>query len=104
MPEGIAPEQPRWYTSPRDFEVPVEQFQRGPFAEEVAILVRLDGDTKTAIVPASAVDEEKKVVKASIVGEIGDFILVSLPPSSMGRTTLQMSRAIFEDMVAKHES
>ncbi|MBI4201293.1 MAG: hypothetical protein HY531_03265 [Chloroflexi bacterium] len=83
-----APEQPRWYRTPEEFDLPIEAIEKGPFAEEVAISVRINGGVKSAFVPASAVDQKKKTVKAAKVGEIGSFVLVSLPPGSMGRTTL----------------
>lgn len=94
----IGPEQPRWNTSRTVIDIPVEEIQRGPFSEEIGIRIRLDGTTKTAIVPTEAVDEENKVVRGTVIGylENGKVILIALPPSSMGRTILQIKREVLE--------
>ena len=96
------PEQPRWYRSPSDVAVPIESIVRVPNLEEVAIRIKLDGITKTATVPSEIVDEEKMVVRGTLIGEIGqgDVVLISLPPSSMGGTILQLKRDLLPQLVS----
>lgn len=96
------PEQPRWYRSPSEVLVPIDRIIRVPNLEEVAIRIRLDGITKTATVPSDVVNEEKMVVMGTLIGEIGqgDVVLISLPPSSMGGTILELKRELLPELVS----
>ena len=85
MQPGMAPELPRWYREPREVAVRIEKIEKGPFPEEVAISVRLNGESQTALVPAATIDENKKTVTALLIGEYANYALVALPASSMGR-------------------
>lgn len=98
MPEQMAPRQPSWYASPEEIDVKVQEIEQGPFPEEIAILVNVVGGSKTALVPASAVDLDKKTVTGLIIGEIAGMVLVALPPSSMGKTILQMSQDSIKEL------
>lgn len=98
IPEQMSPEQPRWYATPKKVDVRVERIERGPFPEEVAVLVLLNGGSKTALVPTAAVDEARKTVQALATGEIGDYVLVALPPGSLGRTVLQISKEMLREL------
>ena len=98
MPEQMSPEQPRWYATPQEVDVPVERIERGPFPEEVAVRVWLNGGSKTALVPTLAVNEARKTVKATATGEIGDYVLVALPPGSLGQTILKMSKQMLGEL------
>ena len=102
MTGQTGPQGPRWYTLPSEVDVPVEEIVVGPYSEELGVRIKIDGFTKEAVVPAGAVDREKKVVRGTIIGEAqeGNVILVVLPPSSMGRTILEMKREILERLVA----
>jgi hypothetical protein len=99
MEEPTTPVQPHWYRSPQPVEVKVEKAAVDPFGEEVAVVVRLNGSTKSAIVPASAYDLERRIVHGVAIGEVGGSVLVSLPPSTMGKTTLRISKANIAGMV-----
>ena len=102
MQPELTPEQPRWYLSPREVVLKLEVIKKGPFEEEVAILIRLNGESKTAFVPLSEVDEDKKTVRAFALGEIGNLVLVELPSGSMGKTLLQMNPVTLKEIeVAK---
>ena len=79
-------------------DVPVERIEKGPFPEEVAVRILLNGGVKTALVPTSAVDEARKTVQALATGEIGEYVLVALPPGSLGQTVLQMSKAMLREL------
>lgn len=98
MPEQMSPEQPRWYVTPIQVDVPVERIEKGPFPEEVAVRILLNGGVKTALVPTSAVDEARKTVQALATGEMGEYVLVALPPGSLGQTVLQMSKAMLREL------
>ena len=95
----LGPEQPRWYTEPRIINVRYEDIAKGPFAEEVAVLISLNGESKSAFVPTSAVNEKDRSVKALAIGTIGGKVLVELPSGSMGITILQMNEAVLQSIV-----
>ncbi len=96
----IGPEQPRWYTEPRIINVRYEEIAKGPFAEEVAVLIRLNGESKSAFVPTLAVNETDRTVKALAIGQIGGMVLVELPSGSMGKTILQMNETVLQSIVS----
>ena len=101
MTQGdIGPEQPRWYTEPRKINVRYEEIAKGPFAEEVAVLIRLNGESKSAFVPTLAVNEVDHTIQALAIGELGGNILVELPSGSMGKTILQMNEAVLQSIVS----
>lgn len=103
MTSQTGPEQPRWYISPSEIEVPIDAIVRVPNLEEVAIRIKLNGTTKTATVPSHVVDEGRMVVRGTLVGEIGsgDVVLISLPPSSMGGTIVQMKRELLSELARR---
>ena len=79
MPEEMAPQQPTWRLEPKPFDLPVEKIVEGPYPEEeVAISFKSNGETKSAIVPSTSVDRDRKIVKSLVVGEAGAFSLVAL--------------------------
>ena len=98
---SLTPEQPRWYRSPTRVGVPIEAFERANHLEEVAVRVKLDGITKTATVPIGAFDEARMAVRGLLIGESssGEFVLISLPPSSMGGTTIQLKREFLSQLL-----
>lgn len=102
MTSLTGPEQPRWYRSPSEVTIPIESIVKVSNLEEVAIRIKLDGITKTATVPSDVVDEGRMVVRGTLIGEIGqgDVVLISLPPSSMGGTMLQLKRDLLSKLVS----
>ncbi len=96
----LGPEQPRWYTEPRIINVRYDEIAKGPFAEEVAVLIRVNGESKSAFVPTSAVNETDCTVQALAIGLIAGKVLVELPSGSMGKTILQMDEAVLKSLVS----
>ena len=87
MHSRTAPRQPTWLLEPKPIDLPFQRIVDGPWPEEeVAISITSNGETKSAIVPSSTIDRDKKIVKAMIVGESGDYSLVALAAGSSGGT------------------
>ena len=95
------PAQPQWYAEPKQVHVRYERIAKAKetFFGEYAVEIRVNGETQTALVPADAVDESQKTVVAYEVGELQDNVFIYLPPSSMGRTVLQIKKSRLADIV-----
>ena len=50
-----ATQHPRWFARPEPVKVRIERLVEGPFLEEVAVIIKVNGQTLYAIVPTDAV-------------------------------------------------
>jgi hypothetical protein len=85
---NLAPEPFRSYDSPIIVPLRYEEIWKDPFPEPAEAEVRFDlgGKQKIAFVPLFIVDEANQTVQAALLGERGDMILVSFPPTNFGQT------------------
>ena len=93
---------PEWRTNPEMVSISVrkDQIRRSPLGNEIVINRDIDGESKTAVVPAHAFNETTGKVVAAIVGDAGDSVLLSFPPSSSGTSTWVVSKSLIEKVVA----
>lgn len=77
-----------YYTEPVIVELRYEKISKDPFPEpqEAQVFFQLTGKGRSAFVPLFLVDEDRGTVKAALVGEDGEKILVSFPPTNFGQT------------------
>ena len=80
---------PTWHQTPRSIWIRVDpsKVTKSPLGNEVSIRALIGGSARTAVVPMGALDETSWTVEAAEVGEIGNAILISFAPTSMGTTT-----------------
>ncbi len=52
----------------------------------VGVYLRVGEELQSCAVPYSIVDEDNGTVEAALLGEFGDRILVTFPPTSFGQT------------------
>lgn len=78
------------------------RLRRAPFSEEVAVAIKINGDVIYATVPARAFNQEEMSLQATKVGEIGDEIIVALPPSSISRPAIRVPKTLVHELVLTH--
>lgn len=99
MKEKVAT--PTWYDEPQSVFVRVARHISSSSADELVVSVQKpDGNTISALVPTKAVDVGKSVVYATVVGEVGSSLLVSLPAGSMGTASLLIEKASAKEVIA----
>lgn len=78
----------RWYVEPVIADLCYEKITKDPFPtpEEAQVWFRLGSRLKSAFVPLFIVDEENRTVRAALMGEQGEEIFVSFPPTNFGQT------------------
>ncbi len=84
----LGPDMFRSYEEPVIIALSYEEIWKDPFPKpaEAEVQFNLSGEKKFAFVPLFIVNEETKSVKAALLGESGDRILVSFPPTNFGQT------------------
>ena len=99
MTTSFTPQGPRWYTTPRIIDIPVEEIVKGPYPDEIGVRIKLNGLMKTAVVPSEAVNEDAKTVRGTIIGETDEGLLLVLPATSMGRTIIEVKQEVLNQLV-----
>ncbi len=86
----LAPEREwlRQYVEPVYVNLAYEEIEYDPFPtpQEAQVLFLLGGKRQTAFVPLTIVNESERTVRAALLGERGDEILVLFPPTNFGQT------------------
>ena len=97
----LGPEPLRWYVEPVMADLSYEKITKDPFPtpEEAQVWFRLGDVLKSAFVPLFIVNEEHKTVKAALLGEQGEEIFVSFPPTNFGQTRFFSSEKDLENIV-----
>ena len=103
MPQIVQIEMPKWYAIAEERALKIDAYKADPFGEEMAIRIRAGDRDKEAVVPARAVNQERRTVTAWLVGEVEDGFLLSLPPSSLGMTTLRLSKENLDELTEEEE-
>ena len=74
---------PDWLSKPEEVQIACLEVAAGMLPGELTVRFRSDGQEYTSFVPKSVVDQEKKLLRAKIVAEIGDSWLVDLPSETL---------------------
>jgi hypothetical protein len=90
--------QPTWFPRPEFGRIRIKEFAEAPFFEEAAVVFEFGDQRIEAIVPSSALAREQKAVLASKVGELGDWFLVALPPSSISHPAIQVPKSLWPEV------
>lgn len=82
-------QRPQWYRNPEAVVIHIDRDRvvRSPLGNEVSIALDIEGEACTVVVPADALDDDECIVHATKVGEVGNFVLLSFPPTSLGTST-----------------
>ena len=67
-----------------------------PTPQEAEVWFQIGDSQKSAFVPLSWVDTERKTAKAALIGESDGEILVSFPPTNFGQTRFYASKEDLE--------
>ena len=94
----LTPQPPRWYSNPEPVKVRVERVERGPFPDEVAVTIRINGDVISVLVPADMVIDG--LVQGLKIGETSDRVLIALPPSTISNPPLWILKSLEAEVVA----
>ena len=89
---------PRWFTNPEPVKVRIERLVEGPFPEEVGIIIRINGETIYAIVPADAVAED--TVRGTKIAETDDRFFVAMPISTITSPNLVIPKSLQKEVFA----
>jgi hypothetical protein len=102
-PEG---EKFRQYVNNVYVDLPYDQIEYDPFPtpEEAQIWLKLGSEPKMAFVPLRIVDQVAGTVKAALLGERGNEILVVFPPCNFGHTRFYAGIADLEALASKSNS
>ena len=94
----LGPESVRFYVEPVLANLTYSKITKDPFPtpQEAEVWFELNGETKSAFVPLSIVNEERETVLAALIGEIGGEIVVSFPPTNFGQTKFSAGEADLE--------
>ena len=65
---------------------------------EIHLEIELDGKTHTGCVPKANVDSERGVVTATLLGQEGEMVLVSFPPTNYGTFRFKASVDSLENL------
>ena len=97
----LVPETLRHYVEPKLVELVYSGIQNDPFPtpQEAQVCFKLGGDEQFAFVPLYLVNKEEGTVKASLIGELNDEVLVSFPPTNFGQTRFYASIEALEEIV-----
>ena len=96
--EEPLPQPPRWLASPQPMKIRIQECVKGPFPEEVAIRIKINGESVSAMVPADMVTEE--FVHALKIGETDDRILIALPTSTISSPYLWIPKRLVAEVLA----
>lgn len=79
---------PVFVTDGGEYKLRIDRADKIPPGNEYYVSVVIDGEQFEGIVPTAAVqDNGILLVSGTLVGRIGDHVLISLSPSSMGTST-----------------
>lgn len=92
------PQRPRRLEHPEPVRVRIERWVVGPFPEEGAIAIKINGKTFEAIVPAYAVDGD--TVRGIKIAETDDDIYVAMPPSTLTSPNLVVPKSLQQEVFA----
>ena len=97
----LSPEPTRYYVEPVMANLTYSKMTKDPFPtpQEAQVWFELDGETHTAFVPLSIVNEERRTVTAALVGERGEKIIVVFPPTNFGQTKFSATENALEKIV-----
>lgn len=98
----MAIERPTWFDNPESVLISVDPncVKKSPLGNEVSIHL-ISGDVKfAAVIPSSAFNESIWKVDAFKVGEVGDNVLISFPPTSMGTATWSVDKSQLSKMIS----
>lgn len=78
----------RVYLQPVVATIRYEDIAKSTFfmPDVVGVYCRIGQELQSCVVPKSIVDESKKTVEATLLGEQDNMILVTFPPTSFGQT------------------
>ncbi len=90
--------QPTWYDTPIHIDFPVEEerIKHSPLGNEMSVTFQFCGDEYYVIIPTHMWDRTASTIPAVQVGEWGDMVLVSFPPTSLGTYTLEIPKSSLE--------
>lgn len=93
----------RYYVEPVMVTLQYSEIQKAPFSEpqEAAVLFNFKGEEKSAYVPLFIVDEDARTVRAALLGEDDDKILVSFPPTNFGHTKFMLDEESIRTIVVE---
>lgn len=89
---------PRWFEYPEPVRVRIEKWVEGPFPEEGAVAIRINGNTFEAIVPAYAVDGA--TVRGVKIAETDDNVYVAMPVSTITSPNLVVPKSLQAEVFA----
>ncbi len=93
-----ATQHPRWFTHPEPVKVRIERLVEGPFPEEVAVIIKINGQALYAIVPADAVAGD--TVHGIMIAETDDKVFVAMPPSTITSPNLVVPKSLQQEVFA----
>ena len=98
----LAPEREwlRQYVEPVFVDLAYEEIEDDPFPtpQEAQVLFLLGDKRQTAFVPLAIVNKSERTVKAALLGELKDRILVVFPPTNFGQTRFFAESKDLEDI------
>ena len=77
-------ESPRWLVNRQQVKMSFLHSNPGWWNDELDVVFNSRGKTAHAVVPSWAVDEDAKLVVGEAVAKVGEYLMVVLPPGSMG--------------------
>ena len=86
---------PTWYDTPVHIDFPVEEgrIKHSPLGNEISVDFYFGGNKYNVIIPTHMWDRTASTIPAVQVGEWGDKVLVSFPPTSLGTYTLKIPKS-----------
>ena len=96
---------PEWYSSPKQIAVSIDvsRVKKNLIGNEVIVFARIGENDRNALVPNEAFNQEKGVVYAAEVGEMGDSVLLSFPASSTGTAIWAVPKALKDKFITYSE-
>lgn len=93
---------PRWFAEPIPVEIPAA-VKVYSFFEEAGVRITAKGLDKSILVPSYAVDEDRQVVKGTLMAETGDgsSILVYFPPTCLGSARIAVDHNLAAEWANK---
>lgn len=95
-------ERPKWFANPESVLISVDPkfVKKSPLGNEVSIHLIAGGVKYAAVIPSSAINESVSKVDAVKVGEVGDNVLISFPPTSMGTATWSIDKSHLSNIIS----
>ena len=100
----MAIERPTWFEIPESVLISVapECVKMSPLGNEASISLVNNNVTYSAVVPRNAIDENAWKVGATKVGEVGNCVLISFPPTSMGTATWSIDKSQLSNIISEN--